>query len=194
MKKIALLIFMLGSISISKAQSLFEGTPITIGYFGHWGIHPGMKIGTDLNLKSWQKEKEKKKITVTKTRSLFVSPELGFYSHNQNHQGLLLNVDIGYRKIKDRFGLYSAFSVGIGYMRQFNAGVTYDVQDDGSFKKKALPSRGYFLPTLNYEFGQEINQRWGWFGKFSAGAKMPYNTGVVAETYFESGLRINLNK
>ena len=76
-------------------------------------------------------------------------------------------------------------------MQQFNSGVTYSVDDDGTLTQKSIPSRVYFLPTLNYEFGQQINDRIGWYSKYSVGMKMPYNSGMSFHTFLEMGVKLN---
>lgn len=195
MRRLGLIIILIGATFSSQAQSDFmEKKPISISYFGHYGFHPGLKIGTQYDWRSWEKRKEKKKRTKVKTKSLFVSPQLGMYVHPGNHTGLLLNADFGYQRVKDRFGFYSAWSVGLGYLTQFNAGTTYVRESDGSITAKKWASKGYFLPTLNYEFGQQITDQIGWFGKMSVGSRLGYNTGVSFENFTELGIKLNLGK
>ena len=195
MKKLNLIMLFLVISVGGKAQSNFlENKPLSIGYFGHYGFHPGLKIGTQFDWKEWEKRKERKKRTILKTKSLFVSPQIGMYVHQKNHTGLLLNADFGYQRKKDRWNFYTAYSIGLGYMTQFNAGTTYVNQDDGTVKAKKWASRSYFMPTLNIEFGQQINDKMGWYSKFSLGSKLKYNTGVSSETFLELGMKFNLSK
>jgi len=140
------------------------------------------------------KRKEHKKRTIVKTKSLFVSPQIGFYTHPKNHTGLLFNADFGYQKVKDRWGFYQAYSLGLGYMTQFNSGITYTTQDDGSLKEKKWASRGYIMSTLNVELGQQINPTFSWYSKFSVGSKLFYNTGLSLEVFTELGVKFNLRK
>lgn len=194
MKKISLIVLMTTAISAVHAQSsLLDKTPISIGYYGHYFLHPGIKIGAQYDWKTWETQKQRKKKTVVKTKSLFVSPQVGFYVHPKNHSGLLINADIGYQRIKQRRGFYTAYSLGLGYLTQFNAGATYVAEDDGSITAKKFASRAYFMPTLNAEFGQKINPKIGWFSKFSVGSKLFYNTGVSAEVFMEMGVKIKLS-
>ena len=185
-----MIIFLCGTASAQ--QDYFEKKPISIGYFGHNYSHPGIKIGTQYDWREWERRKERKRGEVVKKKSLFVSPQIGFYVHPKNHSGLLINADFGYQRLKTKRGFYSAYSIGLGYMTQFNSGTTYEAQDDGSIKTKKFASRAYFMPSLNMEFGQKINERFGWYSKFTLGSKLFYNTGVSAETFFETGLKFNL--
>lgn len=181
-------------LSANAQTDFMEKKPVSIGYFGHYYFHPGIKIGTQYDWREWEKRKERKKKTVLKSKSLFISPQLGFYVHPKNHSGLLINADFGYQRVKDTRGFYSAYSIGLGYLTQFNAGTTYVSNDDGSITTKKFASRGYFMPTLNMEFGQQINEKMGYYSKFTLGAKLPYNTGFSAETFIELGMKFNLGK
>lgn len=195
MKKLGfvLLFGLLGFNSFAQSDFM-EKKPISVGYFGHYGFHPGLKIGTQYDWKTWEKQKEKKKGPKVKTKSLFVSPQIGFYTHPGNHTGLLLNADFGYQRIKEKRGFYSAYSIGLGYLTQFNAGTTYVTDSNGSITAKKFASRAYFLPTLNMEFGQKVNEKIGWYSKFSLGSRLGYNTGVSAETFVELGVKYNLGR
>ncbi len=193
MKKLTLIVLSLFCLLGANAQSDFiDRKPISISYLGHYGFHPGLKIGTQYDWLTWEKRKEKTKKTKLKHKSLFVSPQLGYYFHAGNHTSLLVNADFGYQRIKQGRGFYSAWSIGLGYITQFNAGITYEENNHGYIEEKKWASKGYFMPTFNYEFGQQVNTKIGWFGKLSAGSKLAYNTGVSAETFIELGVKLNL--
>ncbi|MCG8576672.1 MAG: hypothetical protein MI810_17470 [Flavobacteriales bacterium] len=195
MKKIILALLLFGSYLPSTAQSNSDKNEIiSVSYFGHYGFHPGLKVGAQYSLKDWKKTKERKEKTKIKNKSLFISPQVGFYVHPGNHSGLLLNADLGYQRKKEHSSFYSAWTIGLGYLTQFNAGITYVQEQNGSITAKKWASRMYFLPTLNYEIGQQLNEKIGWFGKISAGAKLFYNTGISPEAFVEVGLKMNLSK
>jgi hypothetical protein len=195
MKKISLILVFLGVVFTAQAQNDFlEKKPISVGYFGHYYFHPGIKIGTQYDWRSWEKRKEKKKKTVVKNKSLFISPQVGFYTHPKNHSGLLFNADFGYQRVKEKHGFYQAYSIGLGYLTQFNAGTTYVSEDDGSITTKKWASRAYFMPSLNMELGQQINEKMAWYAKGTIGSKLFYNTGVSIDTFLELGMKFNLGK
>lgn len=173
-------------------ESFLEKKPITVSYFGQMLFHPGIKVGTQYDFREWTTQKEKKKGERIKEKSLFVSPQIGFYSHPRNHSGLIISADVGYQRIKLKRGFYSAYSIGLGYFAQFNAGTTYTVEADGTVNQKRFASRSYFLPTINTEFGQKVTPKIGWFSKISIGLPVAYNTGVSALPFIEFGMKYNL--
>ena len=192
MKKISFALFLLlASNSLFSQSNFSEKAPMSIGTFNYFFVHPGIKIWTQWDWRTWKKEKETKKRTFTKTKSLFLSPQVGFYSHRQNHQGLFFNVDFGYQRVKSTKGFYCAYSLGLGYLRQFNAGTTYVYEGNGLLTEKRAASRGYLMPSLNMEFGQQINHKIGWFTKFSFASKLGYNTGASFDIFHEVGVKLN---
>ncbi len=177
----------------SYAQNDFwNRKPISVSYFGHYYFHPGLKIGTQYDYKSWEKVKERKKRTITKSKSLFFSPQVGFYVHPKNHSGLIFNVDVGYQRVKDRFGFYSAYSIGLASNTQFNSGTTYVENADGSIDGFGGASRTYFMPSVNLEFGQQLTDKMSWYSKFTFASKLFYNTSLSAELFLELGMKFNL--
>lgn len=190
--KLTLMGLLMPIISYGQSETSRKFIPFSVGYWGeHFGSHPGFKVAAQFDLYNWEKVKEKKKRTKTKYKSIFAAPQVGYYVHPGNHHGLLLGAEVGYRRLKQRSGLYFAWSIGAAYLQQFNSGTTYYVEENGSLTQKGAASRLYFLPTLNYEFGQQINSKIGWYSKYSVGAKMPYNTGIAMSTFLELGLKLN---
>ena len=195
MKKNALLLIVLVVSFVSHAQSsLLTEMPVSIGTFNYFYLHPGLKVGVQWDWRKWEKEKERRKGTLVKKKSLFISPQIAYYTHSQNHTGFLLNVDFGYQRIKSTRGFYSAYSVGFGYLTRFNAGTTYEYHSNGELTQKRAAARGYFMPSLNMEFGQKINEKFGWFTKFSIATNLRYNTGFSFETFHEVGIKLNFGK
>lgn len=189
MYKFIIPLLLIGFSFNGKAQeSSISSMPISISYWGSNIFHPGMKVGTQYNFKKWDKLKKRKKGMVTKHNTFFLKPELGFFYHKQNHVGALLNADFGIERAKNEKKFYCAYSIGVGYFRQFNSGITYVLEDDNSISEKRFGSRGYFLPTINIEYGQHF-EKITWFNKFSLGSKVKYNTGVSVELYFEAGVK-----
>lgn len=193
MKNLNLLIIALficyGAIS---QESKFKELPISVSYYGYNAFDPGLKIGTQLQLKTWKKTKRRKDII--KHRTLFLSPQLGGYVNLKNHSALLLNTELGIETSKMNRRFYNTPSLGLGYLTQFNSGITYSLQDDGSVKKKTISTTGYLMGTLNYEIGQHITQNFTWFTKVSLASKLFYNTGFSVSTFLELGVKFKLKR
>ena len=198
MKKLVSVILVMGvSLSIMAQKNSKSSMPIAVSYWGATIFHPGLKIGTQHNFKKWNKTKERKKRgTVIKYKTFFLKPEFGFYNHKKNHTGVLLNTDFGIEFTKSKKKFFFSYALGLGYLRHFNSGITYYLEDDNSISEKKLASRGYFMPTLNVGYGQNYEQ-FSWFNKISLGSKLKYNTGFSIESFIEVGIKFypfNKNK
>lgn len=192
MKHILFTLIFIISLTSYAQNDYWNKKPISISYYGHYYLHPGVKIGTQYDWRNWEKSKERKKRTITKMKSLFISPQIGFYIHPLNHSGLVFNVDFGYQKLKYPTGWYQAYSIGLASISQINSGTTYIKNDNGSISTKKFATRTYFMPSLNLEIGKEINPGFAWFTKFTIASKLFYNTGVSLDTFIEIGLKFNL--
>ncbi len=193
MKKFSLIIVLTLLGLTGKAQDSFiKNQSYSIGYYGHFGFHPGIKIGTQLDIKTTDKIKTKKRGELVKQKTTFISPQIGFYTHPRSHNGLLLNVEIGRQHSKKDRPFYHSYALGLGYMAQFNSSLTYQQNSDGTFTTKQYASKSYFMPSLSAEIGQTFNSNIGWYSKISFGSKLFYNTGVSLEGFIELGLKFKL--
>ena len=112
MKNTIVFIVLLFTSSLLFAQTPKKGIPLSVGYYGHFLIQPGVKIGTHFNFKEWETENVGKKGAFIKSKNLFVSPQIGYFARPKNNINLLINADVGYKKIKRERNSYSAWSIG----------------------------------------------------------------------------------
>ncbi len=165
---------------------------ISIAYLGETLTHPGVKVGLPILLKNSSKQKEKPKGTINKIKSFYVVPQIGFYTHLQNHSALILNVDLAFKRNKEDSKWARVYSLGIGALTQFNAGTTYIQEEDGSIKEKNGASRIYFNPSIAYELRYNIKPLLAIYSKASMGFKVPYNTFFSLNPMIELGVHVNL--
>ena len=175
------------AISMGVFSQNSKNIPISIGYLGNLGYHPGLKVGTQFDLKNWETEAEK----FTKLQSFYVSPQVGFYVYPNVHTGYIVNADFGYKRIKNHKNKYSAFSIGLGFLNQSQIIERRVKLSDGS-QEKIRENWGWFMPTLNYEFGKAINEKIGWYGKGSYGFKMASSRENAAVLFVELGLTFKM--
>jgi len=183
------LLFLLLQVSL-LAQESGTAIPINIGYYGAFGIQPGLKVGTELVLKEWNRGEEGN----NKYAELYVSPQLGAFVYPLNNTNGVLNADIGYRWGNRDRRFYTAPSIGLGYLmssqilsRQIDLGT-------GAVVEKNRELRHYFLPTINMELGKAGQDRWGWFVKGSFGRKLAPRRESEAFLALELGVRLLIQK
>ncbi len=189
--KNTILIFILLFASISLFSQTEKTTlPISIGYYGPYLIQPGLKIGTSFNLKEWGVENSKKNEASTRSQSFFISPQIGLFTKPEDHTSFIINADIGYQAKK----IYSAFSIGLGYLAEFEIISISLNLGTGEIDRKNRERRDYFVPTINYELSSAINSNIRWFSKFSYGRKISSKVENSAIFIIEIGIKLNLNK
>lgn len=183
-----LLLIILQSFFLNAQENNLKRLPLNVSYYGYNVFHPGLKIGTQILLKNWDKTKR----DFVKQKKLFLSPQIGMYVHRKSHSGLLLNTELGIESSKANKRFYNAHSFGLGYLVQINEGTTYSLQDDSGIEEKKVSTKSYLMTSYNYEFGQHLTPKFTWFSKFSLASKLFYNTGVSIHIFMELGLKFRL--
>jgi hypothetical protein len=194
------LLVCLGSSAQNTAEKsqLFssEFAPMNISYYGNFATHPGIKLGFDWNLLLIEKSKEKSRRTKIKRKLLFVAPSLAFYTHPKSHTGLLLSTDLGWRRYTTKL-FYSEIGLGVGYLRKFNSGETWEIDADGNATSSRGTSRGYFAPSLSLGLGQHFstksNVNFDIFMKLNTNFILGYSAAWVPELSTEIGVRFSPN-
>jgi len=160
--------------------------------YAPYGIQPGGKISTLITIKHWQSSKVKKEQTFDFTKNLFVSPEIGFFARPKNHISLLINSDIGFRRRKEENRFYTDYALGIGYLSAFQTITTSFSLGTGDVSNKNREYRAYFLPTINFGFGQQPKNIIGWCSKLTYGRKISAKIEDSAFFSLEFGLIVKL--
>ncbi|MCP4441918.1 MAG: hypothetical protein GY810_23670 [Aureispira sp.] len=189
MKKFSLFLFLLSFLLQAQAQKQ-DYIPISISYYGEWAYHPGIKIGSEYTF--WQRDgKEKPNKDRTHLHSFLVTGNLGFYVHPNNHTGITLTSDVGYR-FRRRNGWRIENFLSLGYMAAINAGETYKLDANGQAKKVPVASRSYLWVGAVFGWGQDLavhNIPIAWFLRHTVALQVPYNTmGFAPRLYIDIGL------
>lgn len=186
MKNILLICLLLLPSCWLKGQSTTKKPPISIAYFSQFGFQPGIKIASEFNLKELTAKTQR-----AKKRNLFISPQIGFFSWPNNHSSLFLNADIGIKRQKEGKSAFSALSLGVGYLHEFQISTLAVQLGDGN-QSTNRTSHSYFLPTINYAFGSRLSSAIGWYSKIGVGQR--FGDGITASStvLFEVGLQFNI--
>lgn len=176
----------------AEAQYYNYGNTLTVSYFGEHMFHPGTRIGYE-----WPALTNKIKTKHRTSHSLMLHPGIGYYLHSGNHHGLFLNSEIGYN-VLFFFGVESRINIGVGYLRTFLDGETYEMTSDGNFKKIPLAGNNTFMPSLSlhlaYDFSRVSNLNFGIFIKPSFFMQIPYNTFALPQYAVELGIKYHLKE
>lgn len=186
MKKSILILTFLLINTIIFAQNTSNQFPINISYYGHFAYQPGLKIGTSYTFKEWENSK--------KVNQLTVNPQVGFFFFPRTSTNLVINTEIAYRIQQIGKSRYSTFSIGFGYMAESQfLGLSTNI-GNGNTTKKDRQLYHAFMPTLNYEFANQLNEQLDWFLKLSAGTKLSTEQASNAVVFTEIGIKWFLAK
>ncbi|MEM7038468.1 MAG: hypothetical protein AAF570_15900 [Bacteroidota bacterium] len=163
--------------------------PLSVGYFGPYGVRPGLKVGVRHGIKSWEAESAD-----YKSRQLFFQPQIGTFFYPRNHFSFVLEADGGIVLKNQNTGWYTAYSVGLGYLTEFAiTSVSIDL-GTASQGQKTREFRGYLLTVGNFEFGKSVSERWGWFVKLTGGRRFTTRIENALFVAVEIGAIINIGK
>lgn len=202
------LIALIFSFAFANAQEidLKNSTPINISYFGNFARKQGLKFGIEypLSFKTKTKKKEKNngqiKVKI-KEKEFFLTGNLGIYNQNKNHLGLFLNSEIAYRKISTK-GWKAEFLLGMGYLRTFNSGETFEVIN-GNVERVFGAGSNRFIPSFSFGFGRDLTRvkkkPFAWHFRPTVFFETPYNTWFNPTVSIELGItyhfsNLNLKK
>ena len=123
-------------------------------YFGNFIWNPGLKLSVAAPLKTWEKEKEKKRAPFTKniTKEFLLNGEFGFYFDPRSHVGVFSTYGFILRKTNEKKRQFTFKLNPIGVFRSFYP-ETYKVTE-GQVEKVFLPGRSYYAGSLSLGTGK----------------------------------------
>ena len=134
MKRILIVIIFFTSLA-SFAQEKTKNI-LSVSYFGETVTHPGLRIGYDVPVGKWGKEK---------SNLIFVSPSFGFYSHKRYQTSYFLLPELAFNK-QNKKGTNFYAGAGIGYQLSIVPN-TYIVGSD-ELAHEITASNWYFLSNI----------------------------------------------
>ncbi len=158
----------------------------TVAYFAPYSTQYGGKLGYSYTLEKWEK------VESSKIKSFYIHPQIGVFARRSNHTSIIFNTDFGYKSRKVERKFYLATSISLGYLAQSQITSSSVNLGTGEIQNRQRQWRGYFLPTINYEFGKEVKRHLGWYFKFSLGRKISSKLENSAFFGAELGLKISL--
>jgi hypothetical protein len=182
MKNIVLVAILLSLLSKLQAQHL------RLAYFGENATHYGIRGGVEYDLKTW--EKGRKGGLMTQNALLF-GLTLTAFRHPDNHIGLILAPELGWRRTGRRGGVVQA-ALSPGLIRTFYEAKTWQPDENGSFKKVPFAGQWGFLPGVSLGFGHDFSVRHNrpllLFANLHYMRQYPYNQSFLHRTAIEVGI------
>ncbi|WP_031527437.1 hypothetical protein [Dyadobacter crusticola] len=182
-------IFYLGLIL--TVPHLLSAQSLRVGYFGETVTHYGLRAAYDQPIAS----KVSKRNSAHKI--LYWSAGLAAYRHPQNHVGLIVSPELGYRRIGKRGSLFE-FALSPAYFRYFLEGRTFEATPEGDFRRVRMAGGNAFLPTVSVSLGHDLSVRrqvpLAWYVRLNVMQQRPYNTSHLTRFGIEAGTLLALKK
>ncbi|MEO0338965.1 MAG: hypothetical protein AAF242_07100 [Bacteroidota bacterium] len=176
-------LFLLSIVQLS-AQSISEGAALKVSYWGQSAYQPGAKVALELPHRAWQTDRRNK--------HLFSSYQVAFYTNPGIEQGYLTGAELGIKSSPQDKSRFQAFSVGAAYLLKSDIiGFSVDLAT-GESSNTDRQINHIFLPTINYELGNQLSERMNWFSKLSLGSKLSSQSGSELVFFLELGLQFSL--
>jgi hypothetical protein len=166
---------------------------LNVSYFGKSVTRPGIKVGTSYTYHGFKPRFHENGDSVT--RQLVLLPNIGTYFHFENHYGLFVNAETGFRVVYPK-GLFWQVEAGAGFLRTFLAGKVYEVNDQGEVSRIVLAGSNQFMPSAGITLGKNLAEREklvsAFFGRIGGFLQYPYNTMWLPSITLELGITFNL--
>ena len=176
---------MLAVPNVLTAQSL------RLAYFGETAAHYGLRGAYELHFASSVSKRS------AAARVLYGSLGVAGYRHPQNHIGVIVSPEIGFRRIGKKGALFE-FSLSPAYFRYFLEGKTYEAATDGNFNRVRFAGGNAFMPTISIGVGHDLSVRkkvpLAWYVRLNVMQQRPYNTSNLIRFALEAGTLIPLKK
>ncbi|MGB4958788.1 MAG: hypothetical protein WBO36_04880 [Saprospiraceae bacterium] len=133
--------------------------PFTISYFTNFLVDPGVKIGLERPILTMNKSKIKKNGTIKIFQQQFLNTlNLGYFSTKEHNHSLFLNGEFGYRKTR-RSGFKTETFIGLGYLRTYLKGETYEVDETGNVVLVQNAGSNYVMPSVSFGIGYDHSSK-----------------------------------
>ncbi len=182
-----------------KTKERIEKTAsLSAGYFGQGITQPGLKIGLDYPLITTVKRVERYnrdgELYKTKVRKVeyFAGAHIGGFYHAKSETGLLLDVELGRRKVKTK-GTKRSFGIGTGVLQTFRNGPTFSTSSTGTgFDQRAAAGQTSWQANIFLALGKDNffigRKNMNWEIKYKLLAQFPFGTAVGIRNFFEFSL------
>ncbi|TLU92035.1 hypothetical protein FEM55_14870 [Dyadobacter sediminis] len=163
---------------------------LRLGYFGETVSHYGLRVAYEKPVAVSVSARHAK-------RMLYGSLGVAGYQHPQNHIGLIVSPEIGFRRTGKKGALFE-LSLSPAYFRYFLDGKTYEATTDGDFDRVRFAGGNAFMPTLSLGVGHDLSVRrkvpLAWYVRLDLMQQRPYNTSNLIRFALEAGTLIPLKK
>lgn len=158
-----------------------------LAYFGETLTHYGARVGMEYSLSHSEQEKSRGVVQ----HDLLFSINLTVYRHPNNHIGVIVSPELGWRHTGRNGGIVQA-AVSTGLFRSFYEAETYKPTENDSFDKVPLGGQWGFLPDVSLGIGKDFSVKGNapiiLFTNVHYSHQYPYNNSFLIRPALEAGI------
>ena len=180
--------FLLIAFGLS-AQDMTSRPYLTISYFGVLATHPGIKIGVQYPVHTFNRRD-----VATNLNQVIGAANLLLYFHRRNHIGAGANLEFGFRS-KKMGGTNKEIFLGLGYLRTMRPNITYDFDQPSPMQKRRFTGAGHWIKTAAIGLGRSMDGDVfadSWAVKPTLMYVKPYNTRSTLNFALDAGYQFRL--
>lgn len=164
-----------------------EATTIPFTTFINTPLHPGMQVGTEVDIKKGNRFR------------FYPTINLGYMFHSNLFQGIYAKAELGI-DFKSSFGLNLKSKWGLGYLHTFATRQEYQLKN-GRYESKKDKGNSRFMPSITFGIGYDLRKNDPYspelFLLYQSWIEYPYSPGfipIMAHTNIHLGTKIFTTK
>ncbi len=162
---------------------------VRLSYFGENVTHYGIRGGLEYALHHSEKPKDNS----TVQHDLTFGVHLTLFRHPNNHFGVILSPELGWRRTGKRGGMVQA-ALSPGLIRSIYEAKTYKTDEIGGFQQVTLAGQWGFLPGISLGVGKDFSVKHDTpiilFTNVHYMRQYPYNKTYLIRPALEAGIII----
>lgn len=158
-----------------------------VAYFGETITHYGARVGWENTLAANDRVRSNGSIR----HELLFSINLSVFRHPNNHIGVALSPELGWRRTAQGGGIVQA-AISAGLFRSFYEGKTYRTTPEGQLKRTPLAGQWGFMPGFSLGVGRDLSVKGNLpllvFANAHGLVQYPYNKTILLRPALEVGV------
>jgi hypothetical protein len=176
---------LLAVILLLSLLNKLQAQHLRLAYFGETVTHYGLRGGAEYTLYRNEKSKPNGRVAFN---DLYFGITLTAYRHPNNHIGLILAPELGWRHTGRRGGMVQA-AISPGLFRSLYEGKTWEPGENGQFKRVPLAGQWGFMPGISAGFGHTFGTSDNaWYCNLHYLRQYPYNHAFLNRVALEVGI------
>ena len=155
-------------------------------------VDPGLQVGIQGSIKSWEKTKLSRKGPKVKEKFFLGGLQLGYYHEMYSHHGITIIPELEWRRVKPTTGKLFRASIGLGFQQSIYDAKVYTVSTDGEVSQNGSSSQSLMVSSLSIGWGRDLRYRkeipLAWTLGVGASGRFPVNKTFIPMPFIHASM------